>query len=222
VAAILAVIRNQKRGRNMKKLSIFAAAGVAAAALMATSANAASMLFQFDADHSNITVTQNNTHCIGNCAVTASLTTPFDDLTIDEGTSQSFDFAKFRIGRGLGWGDATIEATLAFITPDVDPATSTGNANYFTIFGALDGGNLVWSSISPITTSDGSIFSVAFNNLYGLTPGSHVTDGVTISVDHVGDQTPAVPEPATWGLFLAGFGLCGQALRRRKQAQAYA
>jgi len=206
----------------MTKFSIIGVAGVAAAALMATSANAASMLFQFDAANSSITVTQNDQHCFPGCSLTASLTTPFDDLTVDEGTSQTFDFAKFHIGNGIGAGSATIQATLAFITPDVGPASSTGSANYFTIFGALDGGNLTWNSIAPITTADGSVFSVAFNNLHGLTLGSRVTDGVTISVDHVGNQTPAVPEPATWGLFLAGFGLCGQALRRRKQAQAYA
>ena len=27
--------------------------------------------------------------------------------------------------------------------------------------------------------------------------------------------TPAVPEPATWGLMIAGFGIAGAALRRK-------
>ncbi|MDE2619485.1 MAG: PEPxxWA-CTERM sorting domain-containing protein, partial [Sphingomonadales bacterium] len=35
-------------------------------------------------------------------------------------------------------------------------------------------------------------------------------------------QTAAVPEPATWALMMAGFGLVGAALRRRKAIAAYA
>ena len=31
----------------------------------------------------------------------------------------------------------------------------------------------------------------------------------------VGESVPAVPEPATWGLMLVGFGLMGTAIRRR-------
>lgn len=34
------------------------------------------------------------------------------------------------------------------------------------------------------------------------------------------DDTPAVPEPASWALLIAGFGLTGAALRRRFPAQA--
>jgi hypothetical protein len=34
------------------------------------------------------------------------------------------------------------------------------------------------------------------------------------------DNTPAVPEPASWALMIAGFGLTGAALRRRTPATA--
>jgi PEP-CTERM motif len=32
-------------------------------------------------------------------------------------------------------------------------------------------------------------------------------------------DTPAVPEPGTWTMMIAGFGLCGFALRRRRRAE---
>jgi len=33
---------------------------------------------------------------------------------------------------------------------------------------------------------------------------------------------PAVPEPATWGMIVLGFGLLGSALRRRKREEMFA
>ncbi len=42
------------------------------------------------------------------------------------------------------------------------------------------------------------------------------SSGVRLTVDNIGLQGSIVPEPATWGLMLAGFGLAGAALRRRR------
>jgi hypothetical protein len=43
-------------------------------------------------------------------------------------------------------------------------------------------------------------------------------DNVVITYDGV--RTPGVPEPATWGLMIAGFGMAGTALRRRRTLAA--
>lgn len=36
----------------------------------------------------------------------------------------------------------------------------------------------------------------------------------------VGDEPPVIPEPATWAMMIAGFGLVGASIRRRRTATA--
>lgn len=58
---------------------------------------------------------------------------------------------------------------------------------------------------------------------YLLFDGIHVTKGVQKAIAiRISNQIglPAVPEPAPWGLMIAGFGLVGYALRRRERALA--
>ncbi|MGZ3272314.1 MAG: PEPxxWA-CTERM sorting domain-containing protein [Caulobacteraceae bacterium] len=204
-------------------------AALAAVALFAasTAANAASMLFQFDAANSSITVSGNGDRtCFpsSGCALTANLLTPFSNLTIDEGASQTFNFASLNIGSGWGFDSAVqVDATLAFVTPDAGPASSTGDGSYFHlqgIFGpSLSGGALTWNDpVQQFTTPDGSKFTVTFNDIKGLEVGSNALATVNIAVDSV---AAAVPEPGTWGLLIVGVGMMGVALRRRS-AKAFA
>lgn len=193
-------------------------AALAAVALFAAStANAASMLFQFDAAHSSITVSGNGDRgCIpfGGCALTANLLTPFSNLTIDQGSSQTFNFASFNIGPGIGGDNAVqVDARLAFLTPDAGPASTTGDGSYFGVFGVFSGGSLTWNDpVQHFTAADGSKFTVTFNDLRGVQFGSNAVATVNIAVDSV---AAAVPEPATWGLLIVGVGMMGVALRRR-------
>lgn len=199
------------------RIPLFLAAATAALGMAAT-ANAAAMLFQFDEAGSSITITdQGSGWCLG-CHVTPSLDTPFPALTINEGDTQGFDFADFDL-RGLGGvSGVDVSATLAFTTPTVGPASTTGTASYFTIFGFVSGGHLTWNPIAPITTSDGSVFRVAFQDLSGLDVNT-VTDKAYITVDHI---AAGVPEPASWALMIGGFGMVGAMLRRRRAAMAAA
>jgi hypothetical protein len=59
-------------------------------------------------------------------------------------------------------------------------------------------------SFSSLSFSD-------FANLSSLT----IRGGSEFAIDNVAISTPAVPEPATWALMIAGFGIVGGALRRR-------
>lgn len=46
------------------------------------------------------------------------------------------------------------------------------------------------------------------------------TDRLSFSIKGAGDPVAAVPEPATWGMMILGFGAIGAAMRRRRQAPA--
>ncbi len=68
-------------------------------------------------------------------------------------------------------------------------------------------------SVFVITGAAGSS-NVAF--------GTNSADQKGPLLDNVVVSTGAVPEPATWAMMIAGFGLVGSALRRRKTAVAFA
>ncbi|MGC1304311.1 MAG: PEPxxWA-CTERM sorting domain-containing protein [Caulobacteraceae bacterium] len=197
------------------------AAMAAAAIFTASTASAASIVFNIDPTLSNVSVSKDSGLCLGNCNLSASLATPFTPMTIAQGDSQTFDFANFTISpRGIGGETYDVSATLAFLTPDTGTASTGGSAKYFTAFGVVSGGVLSWSDpVQTLTTSDGSTFTVSFEDLKGVQFGGHVQDDVTLTVDSV---AAAVPEPASWGLMIAGLGLTGFALRRRRVASAAA
>jgi hypothetical protein len=198
----------------------------AATLMSAAAANAASLLFQFDAANSSIAVTENGRVCFpsGGCALSANLLLPFSDLTIEEGAAnaQSFNFANFNVSPGFGFDtDARVEAVLAFINPQADPAGAAGTASYLRLGGfftpGVVGGSLIWDNpVQHITALDGSEFTVAFGDLHGVTFGGNAISPVTITVNSVA----AVPEPATWGMMIIGFGGIGGLIRRRRSAVA--
>ena len=69
---------------------------------------------------------------------------------------------------------------------------------------------------SANTTILGNGF-VQYSRLRFIATGSH------FSLDNfVGDAVGGVPEPATWGMMIVGFGLVGAAARRRKALAATA
>ena len=45
-------------------------------------------------------------------------------------------------------------------------------------------------------------------------------DNLVITYDGVREVTPGIPEPSTWAMMIAGFGLAGATLRRRRTATA--
>jgi opacity protein-like surface antigen len=195
----------------------FLVAAIAAAGLMsAASAHAADTL-HFDITNIDVSVANGPSFCLG-CAVTATPTSAPVTFDLGAGEANTFKFVDFDL-QGLGFGSATIDATLTFDSPITGSVGSTGSANYVEFLGFLTAGSLTWSPVlpnNPITTANGSTFDVSFQDLSGLKGGSHVADYVTITAENV------VPEPASWALMISGFGMAGSMLRRRRTAAALA
>lgn len=100
----------------------------------------------------------------------------------------------------------------------------------FTLANGFAGGDITASVFSGATLLDSFTFTVpdqsvftGFFGVNGLGPITSVTlqplDGGFLLVSEV-LSTAAVPEPASWMLMIAGFGLVGGALRRRAVAFA--
>ena len=213
----------------MRNTKLMGLAGLATAAIAAplTAADATAVLFQFDPAASSITVTENSRLCApsSGCALSAQLLLPFNDLSIEEHTSQTFDFANFNVSAGFGGdSDARVEAVLAFTSPLSGEAGTGGTATYLRLGGFLTpglvGGSLIWDNpVQQLLGDNGELFTVSFSNLVGVTFGSNAVATVTITVDGAPDAG-AVPEPATWAMVLIGFGLVGAGLRRQMTARA--
>ena len=208
------------------KLMIGAAA-FGLAVLAHAPAMASDLLFQFDQDASYVQVTENSRACLpfSGCKLSASLLT-LDDFSLDLGDSFTFDFAKFKVSAGWGGDDnAQVDAALAFLSPVAQSASNDATISYLRLGGFFTqgavGGSVIWNQPSQqIEASDGSLFTVAFNDLSGVTFGNSAFASVTITLDRVGlpaDQTLGVPEPASWAMMLTGFGLVGGAMRARRR-----
>lgn len=93
-----------------------------------------------------------------------------------------------------------------------------------TISGQYDGSTFVGGTSSTV----GALTYTLTGFGWDRSPADNVSQFNAVSggdpADYSGQfafttQTPAVPEPATWGMMLLGFGAIGFAMRRRKQAE---
>lgn len=151
---------------------------------------------------------------------------------------QAFNFASTNVALASNGGSAAGSSTYsAFSTPDKAIDGNTGGG-YFTdtIFhsaGAGSGefldvsfGATTLSSLSIFGRTDGGserdLYSVTVFNAAGATLFSGQVDARNAA--HNGtvtfDAPPSVPEPASWAMMVAGFGLVGFAARRRSVAFA--
>lgn len=120
-----------------------------------------------------------------------------------------------------------ITVTFNFTDPsDASGNPITGNTSgdtspLFILSGFFQNGEVVWDGPQTFTFGNGGAFSVALSDatfnegaFWGLgNRGANITGTFTL----LSDSTAAVPEPATWAMMIAGFGLVGASMRRRQK-----
>lgn len=94
-------------------------------------------------------------------------------------------------------------------------------------FSAFTGGD--YASGAPLTKAEfqsilANLSGIAFRTEYATGPDDSRFDNAVFTGFGAPDQPPvagAVPEPATWAMFIGGFGLVGAGMRHRRQRMTF-
>lgn len=159
--------------------------------------------------NSSVELTNSTGLSLGNFTLDLSSGLGNTTHSLSEGQSTSFDF--FDIGLPeAGVGSGSVEATLAFDDPQNTSGTGYGTGEWISFF-VVSAGSLSWDQQpGAITTGNGSIFSLEFEELHGIDLGTEHTVEATITADSI-----AVPEPGS--LALLGLGLAGMGARLKSR-----
>jgi len=112
---------------------------------------------------------------------------------VDGSTFFSMSFINFTVGKTFSW------------LLDVDPANPAASPSVF-------GNNLIGAAVY-VDFSNG----LRGSGFLQAVPGNEDASQLVINTF---TETPAVPEPTTWAMMIAGFGLAGASLRLRKRVRA--
>ena len=177
---------------------------IAATAIVAMAPAAQATIFT-PADTGNFKVTGGNP-MTGDNTVTAT----FNDTITTIGTfSDSFEFTIG--GNGLGSGSVTTIASLFKSPTNLDLNTITVNGTMVAIAKTANG---LYESAGI------SGFPIVAGALNTITIDGYSRGNGSFSGTATFDPTPSVPELATWGMMILGFGVVGSAMRRQRSSAA--
>ncbi len=106
--------------------------------------------------------------------------------------------------------------TLPTVFTGSVPGQTDGDSFFY---GLYQQGHVTWSGPQILNFGNGGQLKVSLNDatfnsgVFGLDKGP--ADGATITAKFE-LVSAAVPEPATWAMMIAGFGMAGAAIRRRR------
>lgn len=118
------------------------------------------------------------------------------------------------------FAQSPVSATFTFSSPLGAGGTASGSSQGFyrlvSSCGIAAGGcgQVQWTNPTIFNFGNGGAFSVRLSNVEFGTPGSA---NVAARFELLANS---VPEPATWGLLILGFGLIGGALRSQRKTRA--
>ena len=114
------------------------------------------------------------------------------------------------------------------------PAAGTGEIGGVTygetsLFGFFQNGAVQWSGVATIDFGQYGVLTIKLDDAvfnegawWSLNNGQQQGSFITADFSLAPAVTSAVPEPATWAMMIAGFGLAGAAIRRRNGLAAVA
>ncbi|UAK26364.1 PEPxxWA-CTERM sorting domain-containing protein [Sphingomonas nostoxanthinifaciens] len=115
-------------------------------------------------------------------------------------------------------GSTLFEVTGGTHDQAADLALTLDAGTYAVVFGSNQFGATGYAGLGDLNTptGDGTLVRSFFSDGWDLFDDS----GVRVFVE--GNAVAAVPEPSSWALMIAGFGLAGVALRRRRVTVRFA
>ncbi len=138
----------------------------------------------------------------------------------------AFNFAASEAAGATGLFDGIDSGNIPMGYPDVDICFGTGNGNNCTGGGGNPGASLGQvvplqgtfslifdSNVAGVTLSD---LYLRFQSLDSASANLSGASGVGRMVTPPSSPPGGVPEPATWAMLIAGFGLVGASIRRRR------
>ncbi|HEY5806878.1 MAG TPA: PEP-CTERM sorting domain-containing protein [Povalibacter sp.] len=153
---------------------------------------------------------------LSGCGASVSVNPLLGSLSKELSAGETWAFDLFSIKfHGLGGGTGTLTANLGFDEPTgaVD-ATGSGSGGFFSFL--ITAGNLLWTAQpGSFSLTDGTTYSVLFENLSGITIGKNVDVRAFLTLN---TEPTGVPEPGTLALF--GLGLLGVGLASRRRTAA--